>query len=130
MSPSFGPTELMVDSSRSSQDDSIASSNLFIFVAIGFGMIVMSVGIYLSWRKSNNVQNEDRRNVDRSISDQSISFSNNVGDIYDDFNVDDFNVDDLEDENYEEPVVMEGNDYDEAVDGVGNEHVYYEAANN
>tara|TARA_Y100001972_G_C7542303_1_gene272810 strand:- start:45 stop:407 length:363 start_codon:yes stop_codon:yes gene_type:complete len=120
----------MVDSSRSSQDDSIASSNLFIFVAIGFGMIVMSVGIYLSWRKSNNVQNEDRRNVDRSISDQSISFSNNVGDIYDDFNVDDFNVDDLEDENYEEPVVMEGNDYDEAVDGVGNEHVYYEAANN
>ena len=98
-------------------------------------MIVMSVGIYLYRRKTDNVRNVDRRDVDRSISDQSISFSNNVGDIYDDFNVDiDVEDDDLEDddlgEEYEEPVVMEGTDYDEAVDGVGNEHIYYEAANN
>tara|TARA_Y100000591_G_scaffold185133_1_gene159784 strand:+ start:123 stop:494 length:372 start_codon:yes stop_codon:yes gene_type:complete len=123
----------MIVPSRSSQDDSIASSNLFIFVAIGFGIIVMSVSLYLSWRKSNNVQNEDRRDVDRSISDQSISFSNNVGDIYDDFNVDveddDLEDDDLDNE-YMEPVVMEGTDYDEAVDGVGKEHMYHEAANN
>ena len=127
MQPSVSPTELItpVRSSQSNNSDSYES--LYLYIPIGIGALLLST-IFYSYRRNKPVV---RRNVDEVICDKSISFSNNVGNLYDEFNID--GVDDVSIHDYEEPVSTKHDqsnedknisEYDIAVNA---NHMYYEA---
>ena len=98
------------------------------YIPIGFGSLLLLSTLFYAYRH----RGVDRGDVDKVISAQSISFSNDAGNIYDSLDVDgdierEINRFDLEND-YEEPVVMNNlNNYDIAVDGEETENVYYVA---
>jgi hypothetical protein len=129
MQPSVSPTELITLARSSQSNDSDSYESLFLYIPIGMGALLLLSTIFYSYRRNKSVV---RRNVDEVISDKNISFSNNVVNLYDEFNIDGVD-DDVSIHDYEEPVSTkhdqsnENKNISEYDIAANDNHIYYEA---